>query len=312
MSTDQPDATRGPLPSELLRGMSLARRPTGPIVAILVVVLAFVIGQTLGVIVLVPLLGAELRVVGGGSMSLADQLAFTLAFLGPALLLFVWVRWKERRPFSSVGFLPAQRIGGSILLGVAVAVVLMSVPVLLNVLLGQAHFDSSDGGLFHAAQLGAVVLALVGFTIQASTEEVFTRGYLLQATFRKWGLVAAVIVQMLVFTVLHALNGGLALFPLLNLILVGLLLALWALAEGSLWGVCAFHAVWNWMQGNVYGVPVSNLKLEASLLSFRTNEDSAAVLTGGGFGIEGSAFTTVLLLVSAGVAFRAYRRRSGA
>ena len=44
--------------------------------------------------------------------------------------------------------------------------------------------------------------------------------------------------------------------------LVSLLLGFWALSEGGLWGVIAFHATWNWAQNSLFGVPVSGIPAE--------------------------------------------------
>lgn len=289
--------------SPLLSGIDRARRPTGPLLGLVVVVVCMLVGQLVGGLVLFPLFGVSPAVVLGGRMDLSDQLATMLSFAGVLGLLWLWIRLKERRPFGSVGFFPAARIGTRLGLGALVAVVLLSVPIGVNVLSGQF-----EAGAFRAAQLGGVALALVGFAVQASTEEVLTRGYLMQVTYRKWGLVAAIASQAVVFTALHGTNLNISAIALLNILLVALLLAFWALAEGGLWGVCAFHAVWNWCQGNVYGVEVSGMDTETTALDVSGTAGSAPLLTGGGFGVEGSILTTAVLAIATAAAILAYRR----
>ncbi|MER7016325.1 lysostaphin resistance A-like protein [Saccharopolyspora sp. NPDC000359] len=271
------------LPSPLLGGIYRARRPTGPVVGLVVVVVCLLVGQTVVALVLFPALGASATAARGGTMTLVDQLAMLLSFLGIVGMLALWIWFKERRPFGSVGFFPAPRLGAHLGIGVAVAVVLLGVPVGVNLLSGQY-----DIGAVHVAQVGWAFVALVGFAVQASTEEVITRGYLMQVTYRKWGLTAAVALQAVVFSLLHGANPGVTPVALVNILLIALLLAFWALAEGGLWGVCAFHAVWNWCQGNVYGIEVSGMDVQTAMLSMGGAPGSAELLTGGGFGIEAS------------------------
>ncbi|MDA3643764.1 CPBP family intramembrane metalloprotease [Saccharopolyspora indica] len=304
MNSAQPERV---LPSPLLAGIERARRPSGPIVGVLVVVGCLLVGQTLAALVLFPLFGASAAAALGGAMELADQLAMLLSFVGIAGLLALWIRLKERRPFGSVGFFPASRIGAHLAIGTGVAVVLLGVPVGVNLLSGQF-----DVGAVHTAQVGAAFVALIGFAVQASTEEIITRGYLMQVTFRKWGLTAAVVLQAAVFSLLHGTNPNVTVVALVNILLIALLLAFWALAEGGLWGVCAFHAVWNWCQGNVYGIQVSGMDVRTTMLSIGGAPGSADLLTGGGFGIEASLLTTAVLAIGTALAILAYRRTRSA
>lgn len=300
VSTAQPAQV---LPSPLLGGIYRARRPTGPVLGLVVVVVAMLAGQTIGALASFPALGVSVESLADG-MGLAEQLSVMLSFLGASGLLALWVWGKERRSFGTVGFFPASRVGAHLALGAGVAVVLLSVPVGINILSGQ--FDASA---FRPALTGGVLVALIGFIVQATTEEVFTRGYLLQVTYRKWGLAAAIVFQALVFTALHGANLNVSVIALLNILLIALVLAFWALAEGSLWGVCAFHIVWNWFQGNVYGIEVSGMDIHTTLLEIAGTPGSAPLLTGGGFGIEGSLLVTAVLTIATVLAALAFRRK---
>ena len=292
----------GKSPSALLDGIFLARRPTGPILALVVLLGCLFGGQALALLALALTTGVGPGLIAP-RLALSDQMVLLLAFGGTVVLLWLWIRFKERRPFSSVGFWPASRIPRHLALGAGVALVALSVPVLVNVGTGQFTMDGPV-----PAQLGGVLLALVGFTVQASTEEIVARGYLMQTTYRKWGLTAAIVVQLVVFTALHGANAGVGVVPVLNLVLISLLLAFWALAEGGLWGVCAFHAVWNWSQGNVFGVEVSGMDLRTTLFDANEAAGSTALLTGGPFGIEGSLVTSAVLAVGVVVSALVFRR----
>ena len=290
--------------SALLDGARAARRPTGPVLGLIVVGVCLLVGPAAATLGLLALMDVSALVMASDPMPISTQLVLLLSFLGAAILLAAWVLLKEGRPLGTLGFLPASGIWAHLLLGVVVAAVLLAVPVGVNYLSGQYLV-----GPVRSALLGSVMLALAGFAVQACTEEVVTRGYLLQVTYRKWGLTAAIVFQAVVFTLLHGANFDVGVLPLINILLIGLVLGMWAVAEGSLWGVCAFHVVWNWLQGNVVGSEVSGMDIGATLLTLDPGRDAADVLTGGDFGIEGSAVTTAALVLAAAVAFWALQNR---
>ncbi|GAA4854556.1 type II CAAX endopeptidase family protein [Saccharopolyspora cebuensis] len=292
-------------PAPFPHGIETARRPTGPILGIVVVVACVLLGQLLGAVVLLPLFGLEPSALLTGPLGPVEQLVLLLSSGGPVVLLALWIGLKERRRFGSVGFVPASRVGPRLGLGVGVAVLLLSLPVALNLLTGQYEVRAVQ-----LAQLGAALLALLGFAVQASTEEVLIRGYLLQVVRRGWGLPVAMGVQAVVFTALHGANAGVSAVGLVNILLVAALLGFWALAEGGLWGVCAFHVVWNWLQGNGYGIEVSGMDIGAAVLDVAASPGAAPLLTGGDFGVEGSLITTVVLLAATALAARAHHRRT--
>jgi uncharacterized protein len=291
--------------SPLVEGISRARRPTGPVLGLLVVVACLLVGPLPVTLVLMPVFGVSFVDLVDANFGLAEQMVVMLGFGGAFGLLAVWVLAKERRPLGSLGFFPASGIGRSLGLGALGAVLLLAVPVGVNLLGGWYETAPVPG-----FPLLAVVVALAGFVVQACTEEILTRGYLMQVAHRKWGLLAAVVFQAVVFALLHGVNFDVGALPMINILLVGLLLGFWALAEGSLWGVCAFHVTWNWCQGNIAGIQVSGMDLRAALLRTEPAPGAANLLTGGGFGVEGSVLTTAVLLIATAIAVLVLRARA--
>jgi membrane protease YdiL (CAAX protease family) len=110
-----------------------------------------------------------------------------------------------------------------------------------------------------------------------------------------WRPAIGVIFSALFFSALHLLNPNITLISVLNLFLFGLFAALYALWEGGLWGVFAIHSIWNWAQGNVFGLSVSGLYLQSSVL-FNLTETGPDWITGGYFGPEGGIIVTLILL----------------
>lgn len=285
--------SRGNRPA--VTGMAEAKRPTGPVLAI---VMSFVI-MLVGQLPLAPFITTM------NTSSFGGQFLLTSSFVLPLLLFFAWVKFKEKRPVASLGF--RGPLGRSVLIGALLGVAMTTVTVLVNLVAGTATLG--------AAQWGTLPLALVvllGFAVQASTEEVAGRGYLMQAVAPRWGLVAAIVVQTVFFALLHGGNGGLTWVAWANLCAVAVFLALWVWATGSLWGACAFHTFWNWSQGNLWGAPVSNMQVDTSVGHYIPGAGSPDVVTGGGFGLEGSVIPLVMFVVGSIVLFVIGRRRSAA
>jgi hypothetical protein len=140
-----------------------------------------------------------------------------------------------------------------------------------------------------------VLIVAVGWLVQGAAEEALTRGFLLPTVAVRWGVVPGILLSSLVFAALHLLNPHLTPIGQLNLFLFGVFAALYALWEGSLWGVCAIHGAWNWVQSSVYGFAVSGQGQQtATLLDLR--EVGHDWMTGGAFGPEGGLAVTLVLL----------------
>ena len=62
-----------------------------------------------------------------------------------------------------------------------------------------------------------------------------------------------------------------------------------------MWFPIALHFSWNFFQGPIFGFEVSGIELNSLIVQEITGSD---LLTGGDFGLEGSALLSVLLLLS--------------
>ena len=87
-----------------------------------------------------------------------------------------------------------------------------------------------------------------GFMIQGATEEIMFRGWLMQLIASRHGLIAAIAINSIIFALLHGGNIKPSIelaFAMVNLVLFAVMISLYAIKEGSLWGVCAWHSAWK-------------------------------------------------------------------
>ena len=149
-----------------------------------------------------------------------------------------------------------------------------------------------------------VLEMLTVFVPAAVHEEIAFRGYLFQKM-RYWNRGAAIAITSVVFAVMHAGNRGVTALAIANLVLAGVLLALAYERYERLWFPIGIHLAWNVLSGPVLGYGVSGYAARATL--FRTIGTGPAWITGGAFGIEGSAW--MALVESGGIFWLANQLR---
>lgn len=284
--------------------IALARRarriPTLPVIIVTsigIIVVSAIIGGVLsiGIARVFPHADLDGRPLSGTVLpAIRFALILTASFAPIFLLLWGWLRWYEGRAFATIGF-PARNAVRRYVRGFAGGMVFFLLSVGVLYLLGGIEVVESDPSVTGLSAVGGVVLVLAGWVVQGAGEEVLCRGWLLQAVGVRTRIPTGIIASALVFSLLHGLNPDIGIVPLLNIALVGVFLALYALREGSLWGVSGWHAAWNWVQGNIMGLQVSGTAPQGgSLFSFGTTTPD--ILSGGPFGPEGGLIVTIILL----------------
>lgn len=306
----------------LLEAVREGHRITPLVIALWLVPVMVVVSQLFSVPVIMPvffflppettqaLLESELNfgVLPLVSGALAQFLLLVFAFSPVFLLLWLWVHFFERRPYSGLGFRDVAWLG-HYLRGFGVGLLLFGSAVALMALSGNLQFEGfgwqRDGSLVWLT----VLLVLLGWVVQGAAEEVIHRGWLLPVLAAKHKMWVGVLLSSLVFAVLHSLNPNLSPIAVLNLFLFGLFAAFYTLYEGGIWGVFSIHSAWNWLQGNVFGFEVSGtVPAGGSLL--RLQEAGPDWLTGGRFGPEGGLAVTLVLLVACGLLLWLAARRT--
>lgn len=210
-------------------------------------------------------------------------------------IVFLWVKLFEGRTIRSLGFAKKGSLK-SYFSGFASGILINTIVVGLMALLGNIEVNNGSLNLTGINAIGLVGLYLLGFLVQGASEEILSRGWMMQvigARYKPW---LGVLFSTLLFTILHLGNAGVNPISVLNLILVSFLLALFVLNEENLWFACAWHSSWNWMLGNVYGLSVSGADEKVTLIDLNTN--GAELFSGGEFGPEGSIVTSLVIIAA--------------
>lgn len=219
---------------------------------------------------------------------------FYFSFGAVYLAVWAWVKFVEKRSFSSLGFVK-KYFPQDYFKGFLSGFVMMTAVVLLLALTGNVSFQTNVNFATGFSAASGVFLFLIGFIVQGGAEEVVTRGWLMQvmgARHKPW---SALLVTSVLFAVLHMGNNGATFFAAFNLLLFGLFLGLYVIRTGNIWGACGWHAAWNWTMGNIYGLEVSGASpAGGSIINLQFG--GSELLSGGLFGPEGSIVTTLVLM----------------
>lgn len=195
--------------------------------------------------------------------------------------------WIEKRGLDAI-WLPFSRAA---LTPLFLGTLLGCMPIVLLVgaaaLLGRG---SVEPGEFAMSTLASTMLpALAAVFLFSASEELVLRGYLFRQLALARGPVFAAVLTGLIFGLLHSGNPGANWQGLLFTALGGFLMGLLLIRSGSLWLLVGYHFGWNACSGNLFGLTVSGMEVDAAV--WQTTLTGAEWFTGGSYGFESSLLT---------------------
>ncbi len=205
-----------------------------------------------------------------------------------------YVRLVEKRSVSELSGSHALReLAAGILLGA----LLLSLTIAVLASLGVYQVTGDNGWL-------AMLATVPGFILGAVLEEVVVRGVVFRILEQSLGSWLALALSAIIFGALHLLNPGATLLNAGAIMLeAGILLAAAYMLTRRLWFCIGIHFAWNFTQGGIFSAAVSGGATQGLL---QAKLVGAGWLSGGAFGVEGSAValvvcasTALLLLIAA-------------
>ncbi|MDS0293497.1 CPBP family intramembrane glutamic endopeptidase [Halogeometricum luteum] len=242
---------------------------------------------------------AAIRLLGA-DVATSVPVAFVAGLVGTLGVLgayAAYVRVVEARPVTELGRRGAVR------------------EFLSGTVLGAGLFTAAVGvvwvaGGYEVTGTNPWLLAVpfvTGALFWAALEELVYRAVLLRIVERRFGTWVALVGSSLAFAAFHVVaTPNVTVWTGLTVFLAGLWLGGAYLYTRRLWLPVALHAAWNFAQGAVFGIAVSGDEGGQGLLVGVTS--GPTWLTGGAYGLEGSAVVVVVVLLAAAVVLRAARR----
>lgn len=223
--------------------------------------------------------------------------AFTLLFA------YVFARKILKRTNLSLGLVDDNKIknyGKGILLGFG----LLTLIILILNLAGFAQIEKNPRGF----DIKLFLIFLPAWIIQGFEEEFLLRAILMNQMAARGKISLAIIANSLIFSIFHLGNADFNIMAFVNIFLMGLVFSLIFYLQDSIYMVGAAHSFWNMIMANIYGSPVSGNKQAPGAL-FNTNLKGPELISGGGFGVEGSIVTTIVLAILIIILIRKIKQR---
>ncbi len=208
------------------------------------------------------------------------------------VIVIIYCRFIEKRSLGSIGMRRNKAVSGY-LIGMLVGLLMFSGVVIVNIMLGALNFNGFKPNL----NIGLLLVYLLAWLVQGMSEEFIFRGFLMNSIGGKHNMISAVVISAIAFSLAHIANSGVTLLALINIFLFGAFMSMYMICFDNIWGVSAIHAVWNFSQGNVFGISVSGTGSGETL--FVTDAVYGKdFINGGAFGAEGGIATTIILFIA--------------
>lgn len=276
---------------------------------ILMFIAVFLIGMVISMIpLMISMMGNMMEAMNSGATmeeiqstidSMMESNSFTYislyATIFSIIVVILFAKFKDKRSLRSFGFERKNAIK-HYLAGIFIGFVMFSLVIGINIITGAMTIESLVNNL-DGATLGLIAIFFVGFLIQGAEEEILVRGYLMVNLGAKYKVSTAIIISSVIFAALHLANPGITVLAMLNLTLFGVFCALYIICFNNIWGACAIHSIWNFVQGNFFGVSVSGMNTMPSVFA-ATNVPGKEFINGGAFGAEGGIATTIVLVLA--------------
>lgn len=224
-----------------------------------------------------------------------------------SIVVILWARFYEKRTMKSLGFRRKNALR-DYFVGMLVGFVMFSAVVGINLLTGAMTIENLASSL-SGATIVFIFVFLIGFLFQGAFEEILVRGYLMVNVGAKHKVITAIAVSSIAFALLHGINPGISVLAVINLVLVAVFWGLYVICFDNLWGACAMHSIWNFVQGNFYGIKVSGMNIADSVF-VTTSVPGKELINGGAFGAEGGIATTIVITLAILILLR-YMKKKG-
>jgi membrane protease YdiL (CAAX protease family) len=215
------------------------------------------------------------------------RLAFQIVFLGAAILATYYMcKNYDKRDFKSLYLTISIK---NTIIGFLIGAAIMFAFAFLTFSAGFVDFK------FQGITLD-FLWGFIFYLLVAATEEIIFRGYVLANLRDRYSSRNALIVSSVLFGLIHLGNDHLTVVGFATISLSGLLMGMVTIHTNTISTAIGLHWSWNFIQGNVLGLPVSGLNESGVYIPHRL---ATEIITGGDFGAEGSvvALTLVVLII---------------
>ena len=235
------------------------------------------------------------------TMSSMDMLLSLYGTIFSSLLVLLFACKINKRTLFSLGLTKyniLKRYG----LGLMIGFITLSLSLFITFILGGTKFNG-----FVDMNIPLLILFFIGFMFQGFEEELLCRGFMMYGLSKKQSLFFAMMYNSLFFALLHLGNDGMNILAFMNLFLAGLSFSCMAVYFDDIWVASGAHSMWNYAQGNIFGILVSGMNMGSSI--FNIELVGSTLISGGKFGLEGGIGVFVVEILTILVFCALYKKK---
>ena len=212
------------------------------------------------------------------------------SFAAAAVANAILVRIHEHGQLAGVGLgwteTSARELFTGMAAGAGAAVLIVAAAVILQ----MAAFQSAQRVENAWANLAFLALVLL---FGAAGEEMLFHGYAFQVLVRSLGQFATILPVAVLFGLMHLNNRNVTALAVVNTMAWGVLLGYAYVRTGALWLSIGVHFGWN-AASPLLGVNLSGFTI--GMAGYALHWRTGILWSGGGYGLEGSLFTTAIVI----------------
>lgn len=209
-----------------------------------------------------------------------------------SLVVYIFVKYYQKRTPASLGLVDYRK-GKSYLKGLLIGSGMLGTSFLFAYLLSgfriRLNIENVDFRIF--------IFFVIGWIFQGFEEEFITRSVLMNYLGALRNPKVGIIANSLIFSILHLGNSYFNLLAFVNIFLMGLVFSMLFYIRDSIYISAAAHSVWNFLQGNFFGINVSGIITSKNTI-FLSESVGNKLISGGGFGIEASLVVTTVEIIT--------------
>ena len=176
-------------------------------------------------------------------------------------------------------------------LGLLIGLVLNGFCALIAMINGDFTLRFSQFEIFPAIGL------LFAVFVQSSAEELLCRGFMYHRLLKSTNSPTfAIIFNSLFFAALHLFNNGMSILPFYCIFIFGVLTSMIVYYFDSLWMVMGLHAMWNFTQSILFGLPNSGINVPYSIFKIGGSVKGSFAYNPT-FGLEGTILSCALMTI---------------
>ncbi|WP_316803221.1 CPBP family intramembrane glutamic endopeptidase [Pedobacter nototheniae] len=221
---------------------------------------------------------------GSFSSNLFNEFSLIIMTLGALMMIF---KMFPTRSFSGV-FISSHNVLSSFLKGTLIGFVLITCCTAVIYASGNVVFFKSE------IALTSILAYLVFFILVGISEEFVFRTFPLVVFSERYLIPVAIVINGLLFGLIHFSNPNFSVVPMINIALSGILFSIVTLQKRNIWWAVGIHFGWNFCQGTLLGFKVSGLDAPGLMVAKPVGNP---LFSGGLFGAEGSLLCTIILVV---------------